>query len=153
VLNRTLFPVPLDLLKRVRVSDGSTVHAVARIDADFVEVAGSSLLLPVRQLKENIAHVNVGRRVTNYLDAKVDAPEQPEVVAAAVITAAVLGYPRKGKSGRSPGGPLDRVWTDHIALANGDDPKDAMNFTSDTAPQSDHILRMRGLISYSVVDD
>jgi hypothetical protein len=134
------------------VSDGSKTHTVVRVDSDFVEVTDSSLLIPVRQLKGNVAHVNVGRRVASYLNAKVDASHHAEVVAAGVVTAAMLGYPRTGKSGRSTEGPLDRVWTDHIALANGDDPKEAMNYTSDSAPQSAHILRMRGRIKYWLAD-
>jgi hypothetical protein len=109
-------------------------------------------LLPVRRLTSETAHVNVGQRVERYLRQKVDAARHAEIVAAATVVAAVVGYPRKGKSGRRPGGPLDRVWTDHIALAHGDRPDDAWEISSDKAPVSDHIRRKHGRIRYWLDD-
>ena len=142
------FPLALALLYGVRVSDGSKTYSVADVDADFVHVRGAKFLLPVRELVGETAHVNVGQRVERYLKQKVDATRHAEIVAAATVVAAVVGYPRKGKTGRRPEGPLDRVWTDHIALANGDRPDDAWEISADKAPVSEHIRRKHGRIKY-----
>jgi hypothetical protein len=147
------FPVPIALLHRVRVHDGSQTYHVESVDGDFVRVAGAEWLLPVRRLVGETAFISVGQRVDRYLRKKVDTPRHGEVVAAATIAAALVGYPRDGKSGRRAAGPLDRVWTDHLALVNGDPPEDAWEISSDKAPISDHIRRKHGRIKYWVDED
>src|SRR3954453_8358758 len=116
------FPLPIELLQSMRVSDGFRTYLVEAIDADFVRVRGCDLWIPVRELSAVTGEVNVGQRVPEYLRKKVPADAHSTVVAAATIVAAFVGYPRTGKRDRRPGGPLDRVWTDHVALANGDPP-------------------------------
>jgi hypothetical protein len=142
------FPLPIALLRRVRVSDGTKTYLVDSVDSDFVYVAGAQWLLPVRHIRSHSAYVNVGRRVDRYLKTKVEPSKHSEVVAAATIAAAFAGYPRTGKSDRRPAGPLDRVWTDHLALVHGDRPEDAWEISSDKAPVSEHIGRLHGQVSY-----
>lgn len=85
--------MPRTLLDRVRVSDGTRTHRVEDVDRDFVYVADTERQIPVRRFEDKTVEVNVGQRVRRYLDEKVESAEHDAVMAAAVVVAAMTGYP------------------------------------------------------------
>ncbi len=140
--------VPLTILRAIRVSDGSRTYQVEAVDDDFVHVRGTRLVIPIRPLDVQAIELHVGQRVPRYLRVKVATDRHAEILAAAAIVASIVGYPRIGKRGRTPGGPSDRVWTDHVALAHGDNPLEALAISSDPTPVSPHVRQKHGRIRY-----
>ena len=103
-----------------------------------VVVGGGRPVTWARPSTDDAVSITRGTRVDQYL-VRVPPEERDEAVAAGLIVSALVGLPRESTKRHQM-----FVWTDHIALARGEDPEGAREVSFVSDPVAEHVRALKG---------
>jgi hypothetical protein len=131
--------IPATLVGRVAVEIEGRVHRAA-IESGAVVVDGVGRA-DWMEVNGDIVRVPLGAKVPALL-ASAERADDRELIAAALIVAAVVGHPRRDPAGQ----PVSFVWTDHVALAAEGSAATGMRFSWVRDEQAEHVRRLHGRV-------
>jgi hypothetical protein len=108
----------------------------ARVHGSSVEVNGDAV--PFATAAGSAVEVVLGAKVPSLLSKEVAPSEHEDVLAAAVIVAAIAGHPRRDPRGQA----IRFVWTDHVALGAQRSAATALRHSYVKDAQADHFVEL-----------
>jgi hypothetical protein len=133
--------VPRRILERVRVEYGGSTYR-ASVRGTYVYVDEAKGPLSWAWVEGDDVVVRLGAKVPELLAERVPRESWDEVLAGALIVAALAGHPRQDPPGR----PIRFIWTDHVALAAEQGSLVALSHSWVQTPQAEHLKQMSGRV-------